>query len=303
MSDTNTSKETPLPDESPSNDWTCSIITEPKEQGSYTVGEVFQLECEGEDIAFVDPLTVKAEDAEEYQLVLLKQLKVSDREVLYQATSYRVGDHRKPIVFVDAEGKEFKAENVQYKVRSVLEQKKPFGSIMPMATGYPVWLFFGLIVAAMVVVGWVLVFLKRRLQKRSLEKNIKKFQSPLGSYNQYSKDMRRLKRTVVFSERNDWAEEQVKSYLEDLDESFRLFVLREYVVPATTWPSRRVLTAVRKKDKRNFGRYGSELSRAFKELDRAKQSVNTVNSKDCEQLTKICWKVVDKIWHTTRRSK
>lgn len=299
--------------ETPQNypEWDCqltSLATQnkaPNTVASNTVGTLMELRCEGETINLVEPLKIKPAKGQEYILKLLEPLEISENHILYLATGYRAGEYQGSFRIEDSAGKSFMTSPLQVKVESVLDpskpDQKPFGPIAPMTLDWPVWIFFTAAVVAVVLLGWFLIFFRQWNQRRTLEKNIKKFQSPLGSYHQFSKDIRLLKRSVVFSERQQWPQELVEHYLNTLEESFKLYILREYVIPATSWSSAKVFSELKRKDRRNFYKYRESLNRAFKELERAKSSIDSVTSKDCEQLTQICRKAVDGMWQSERR--
>ena len=107
-------------------------------------------------------------------------------------------------------------------------------------------------ILAAVLAGWFLIFLRRHFQRKNLEKNIRKFESPLGSYHQFSKDLRLLKRGVVFSETVSWSEAQTKEYIDKLDEIYRMYILREYIVPALKWSPGQIAKHLHKKFKKEF---------------------------------------------------
>jgi hypothetical protein len=200
----------------------------------------------------------------------------------------------------DESGAGFISQPMTLKVVSVLDpqkkQEKPFGPISPLTMQWPMWVAFSAIVFLLVLVGWLLIYLRRRIQRKTLEKNIRKYQSPLGSYHQYSKDIRLLKRGVLFSPTAKWTENQIGSYLQKLDEIFRMYILREFVVPANKWSVSAILKNMRHKDRAHFANYSQALIKAFKELERAQGQVESLRAMDCEQLTTICTQAVDGMW-------
>jgi len=281
--------------------WNCHIDTPPKDPAGFTVGEVFEIACEGAPLALKPPLKVELPETLHHVIVLLKPVSATDGKVVYQATSYRAGSVKMPFLnFTDAGGAGFISQPMEIKTMSVIDPKNPpkspYGQMAPLTMNYPTWLPFAGAVFAAVLVAWVLVFLRRRLQRKSLEKNIKKFQSPLGSYHQFSKDIRLLKRGVVFSTHVAWSEAQRKEYLLKLDEAFRMFILREYIVPADRWTTNMTLKHIHRKDRVHYERYEAVLVKALRELDRAKEQFETLFAKDIEQLTSICTQAVEQMW-------
>ncbi len=280
--------------------WTCEIVKNPQRPEVLTVGEVFSFTCSGAELSLKEPLRAEMPEGMEYGLVLLKKLELTSGKITYEATSYRAGTAKIPFVHVvDADGAGFVSQPLQLTLQSVLPNpppKAPFGPVSPMPMGWPVWLFFTALVIVLVLMGWAGVFFKKRIQRKSLEKNIRKFLSPMGSYSQFSKDVRLLRSGVLFSERHEWSQAQVQGYISKLDEYFRMFLLREFTVPAITWTTRQTLAEIKRKSKHTYPLFRDPLHKAFRELDRALGSPENLKSKDCDQLTTIVMKAVDKVW-------
>lgn len=286
--------------------WSCEIIKNPARQSvPYTVGEVFTLTCNGSALTLKEPLRVELPEGMEYALVLLKPLEMTSTRISYEATSYRAGRAEFPFLhIVDAGGGGFVSQPQQLSLESLLPNpppKQPYGAAEPMPMGWPVWIFFVALVTLIVLMGWAGIFFKKRIQRKNLEKNIRKFLSPMGSHSQFSKDIRVLRSGVLFSERYEWSPTQVQDYLSKLNEHFRMFLLREFTVPATTWSTRQTLKEIKYKAKGSYAQFRDPLDKAFRELDRAMGAPEHLKSKDCDQLTKIVMKAVDQIWSAKRR--
>jgi hypothetical protein len=84
--------------------------------------------------------------------------------------------------------------------------------------------------------------------------------------------------------------------LEKLNEVYRMYILREYTVPALSWSTPRIAQHVRKKDKNAYEHFKAPFLKAFKELERAQSHVQELKSQDCDQLTQLCWLAVDCMW-------
>lgn len=281
--------------------WDCTVETQPKDAKGFTVGEVFQIHCAGAGLTLEEPLKIINPEPVKYSLVYLKTLKKSENELQFLATSYASKTVKHPFIHVsDAKDGGFISQPLEIRRQSVIDPQKPpqspFGPIQPMTMNWPYWIFFAILLLVAVLIGWGAIFLRRTIQRRNLEKNIRKFQSPLGSYHQFSKDLRLLKRGVVFSERSAWSESQTQQYLEKLNEVYRMYVLREYTVPALSWSTARIAQHVRKKDKNAYENFKSPFLKAFKELERAQSHVHELKPQDCEQLTQLCWLAVDSMW-------
>lgn len=285
--------------------WECAIKTEPKDAKGYTVGEVFQVDCSGTSLQMTEPLKAVNPEKIKYSFVYLKTLKKSENELSFLATTYAAQPVEHPFLHIeDAQGGGFISQKIQIRSQSVIDPQKPpqgpYGPITPIALSWPYWIFFPMAIFAAVMVGWFVIFLRRHFQRKNLEKNIRKFESPLGSYHQFSKDLRLLKRGVVFSEHNNWSESQTQSYIDKLDEIYRMYVLREYIVPAIKWSPAQIAKHLNKKFKKQFRLFKDPFWKAFKELERAKGHIQDIKPRDCEQLTQLCWLAVDAMWKSKR---
>ncbi len=311
MAQTDTASRVEIPVEIPQKPkWECNMQTQPKDSKGFTVGEIFQINCAGESLELVEPLKIVNAEAIKYSVVYLKTLKKSENELQFLATSYASKPVSHPFLHVsDAKDSGFISQAMEIRTQSVVDPQNPpqspFGPIQPMAMNWPYWIFFAGLLFAAVLIGWAAVFIRRTVQRRNLERNIRKFQSPIGSYHQFSKDLRLLKRGVLFSQNANWDDTQTKQYLEKLNEVFRMYVLREYTVPALTWSIARIAQHIRKKNKNGYGHFKNAILKAFKELERAQSNIKDLKPQDCEQLTQLCWLAADLMWKhklTARRS-
>lgn len=289
-------------------EWNCEIVKNPQHESKpFTVGDVFVFTCSGAELSLKEPLRVELPENMDYALVFLKKLELTSTKISYEATSYRAGTAQLPWVHVvDASGGGFISQPQQLTLQSVLPNpppKQPFGPAEPLPMGWPVWIFFVALVVAVIVMGWAGIFFKKRIQRKNLEKNIRKFLSPMGSYSQFSKDVRVLRSGVLFSERYEWTAAQVQDYIAQLNEHFRMFLLREFTVPATSWSTRQTMREIKYKSKYSYPLFRDHLHKAFRELDRAMGAPEHLKSKDCDQLTKIVMTAVDKVWTLKRREK
>ena len=285
--------------------WECTLKTEPKDNKGFTVGEIFQVDCAGTSLQLTEPLKAVNPDPLKYSFVYLRTLKMGENEISFLATTYASQTVQHPFLHIeDAQGGGFISQKIEIRSQSVIDPQKPpqgpYGPITPLALSWPYWIFLAMIILAAVLAGWFLIFLRRHFQRKNLEKNIRKFESPLGSYHQFSKDLRLLKRGVVFSEKVSWSEAQTKEYIDKLDEIYRMYILREYIVPALKWSPGQIAKHLHKKIKKEFRFFRDSFWKAFKELERAKGQNAQIKSRDCEQLTQLCWVAVDAMWKSKK---
>lgn len=261
------------------------------------MGETFRVLCRGEELTLEPPLTPPKEL--KYAFRFLKDLRFEDSEVEFLATSYVPGQMKDDFPVTDAKGVSVQLKGVRYPVKSVIPQTqeppKPFGPVAPFSMSYPMWVQGVALALILAAVGGLIYWLWSKQKRRAMEKEILKLMSPLGSYQQFHKESRQLSRSVIFSNHVKWQPQQVADYLEDLNQSFRYFLLREFILPAHTMTRKALLKEISKKDGKYYRGYSEKLDSALREMDRAMKSKEKLQSKDCQQLTKICRQLVDQV--------
>lgn len=289
--DQGTSKEIPT--------WNCRVEGTPAD-GQWTVGEVFYLFCEGERAELLSSeLTFKEEKKSGYELKILEVTKQTDNEIEAKATSYIPAQHEfENLVAYDQDVAVFKVSPINLAVKSVIKdpQQQPYAPILGMKMGYPVWIWIALAVTLLVTVFLGLFRMNRRAQMRKVIEELKQHNTALGAFNQFNKDVRTLGRQYIFGDTKGWSDTKKQRYVESLDEVFRMYLLREFYVPALDWSSNLVLKTISNQDKKRYGAYGDDLQKFLKELDRAKEDTNKLKVHDCKQLTQMAKRVTQSIW-------
>lgn len=281
-------------------EWSCRVDSAPSDSKGFTVGERFTLLCEGERADFSKgDLFFQLPESLLYALRVLDVEEATSNKVVLTVTSYMAGSlDLKDLYFAEDGVEKFKVKPFALAIQSVIQnpEQKPFPPRTALRLGYPLWVK---------IAGGSLVFLfllalfyrwYRKEQKQRTINNLRKHSSALGAYNQFNKDLRGVGRNYIFSSHKPWDQNQVKEYLEKLDTLFRMFILREFLVPANQWSSSAVVKEIKKYDKSRFPRYGSHLAKLLKELDRARKVEDQVSMEDCKQLTLLSRKVSQKIW-------
>lgn len=279
--------------------WNCRVEGAPKSE-SWTVGEVFGLHCEGPSAEFYSTeLTFKEEGKTGYELRVLEVVKQSENSLDLKATSYVPAVHQfQKLAIVDQKVVVVKVEPFTLPLKSVITnpEQKPFGPIMAMKMSYPMWIW---IVLALILIGGAffgLFRINRKAQMRKVIEELKQHNTALGAFNQFNKDVRTLGRQYIFGDEKSWNENKKQRYLESLDEVFRMYLLREFYVPALDWNSSLVLKTISIQDKKRYGIYGDHLQKFLKELDRARADSNKIQVHDCKQLTQMAKRVTQSIW-------
>lgn len=307
--------ETPAKDLSSLPTWNCRVDGSPRDQ-QWTVGETFGLICQGPsaeflstELKFKEKTTengdgkTKAKESTGYELKVLEVTKQSSNELEMVATSYIPKPHQFQNLYLEDQGEPIlKVEPFTLQVKSVITdpQQKPYGPMGPVSLSYPVWIWIGLVAVLVAGAFFVLFRMNRRAQMRRVIEELKLHNTALGSFNQFNKDLRTLGRQHIFGDENSWPAGKKQRYIENLDEIFRMYLLREFYVPALEWSSGLTVKTISKQDKRRFPRYGGDLQKFLKEMDRAKMDAEKVRVHDCQQLTQMAKRVTQSIWRVRK---
>ncbi len=279
--------------------WNCRVEGTPSDE-QWTVGETFGLVCEGPTAEFLSTeLTFKEDKKSNYRLQVLSVRKQTENELDMLVTSYVPKPHRFDKLYIqDQKVSVVQVEPFNLIVKSVITnpEQKPYGPAGAVALSFPLWLWITMGSVILVGVFFGLFRMNRRAQMRRVIEELKQHNTALGAFNQFNKDIRTLGRRHIFGDEKGWTEQKKQRYLENLDEVFRMYLLREFYVPALDWNSGLTVRTISKQDKRRFPRYGSELQKFLKELDRAKADAEKLRVHDCQQLTQMAKRVTQAIW-------
>ena len=285
--------------------WKCRIGGKPGE-GQWTVGEIFNLECEGPRVEFLSTdLQFKSKDESQYKLCILEVLEDSGYRLQLKATSYNAGSHRFEKLYIVDQGEEMvRIEPLGFDVKSVIKNpmQKPFGPVMAVKLPYPSWLWMTFVLFFFTGVFCFLFWWRRKVQMLRVIEELKQHNTALGPFNQLNKDLRHLERESAFKKTDQWSNSKKQSYIESLDHVFRMYLLREFYVPALDWSSSLVIKTLSSQDKRYYRQYGGSLKKFLQELDRAKRDFEKIRDQDCRQLTRMAKKVSQSIWNLKRSS-
>ncbi len=286
--------------------WSCKIQNTPKEP-EWTVGELIDFHCEGPTVALESSeLQFKHPPKAEYELKILSVNKQSDNQLELTVTSYNAGKHNLEKVILTDQGKElFKIEPIILPVKSVIEKPdaKPFGPIAALKMSYPAWTWISILIVVLLTVFFALFRLRRRSQMRKVLEALKEHNTALGAFNQFNKDIRLLSREYVFDKKGGWSKEQKEKYLVNLEQIFRMYMLREFIVPALDWNDRLLIKTISKQDKKYFKNYGPEMKKFLAEIHRAQGDQDKIQVHDCKQLTQMAQKITQVVWKVRRAQK
>lgn len=274
--------------------WTCSI--EKPEQ--VTVGDKFKLTCGGESLpAFNGPVKIKfAQPEHEFSLEVLETIRNESTGGDFIVTGYKPGKFENVEGMKLTDGKTSITISPQtWEVISIIpkdqQAPQPFPSYGPFVLSWPLWLWvlLALVVGALLFVSFR--FIKRRRDLAKLKEKLREHTSSLGAFGQFNKDIRVLTRKVSVGLK----QKVNKEYVDELNQIFRYYFVREFWVPAQEWTSRETLNEIKRSHFKLYQEYKLKLVQVFREMDRAVAS-DGVNGEDFEQLVNMSRDLIDGVY-------
>ena len=290
--------------------WSCEIHGEDQGKAEVkpkTLGQVFYFQCAGPSVkSSGGRLEFRQGQERPYSLRILDFKKKSLGSYIFKVTSYEVGSHElKDLKVVEVGSQEqvtplFQIQPLTFQTQSSIKdpKQKPFGPIGVQKAPYPRELWWGLFFLLFLCGVWAFFRYRRYAQKQKVLADLKKYKSPLGAFHQFHKDLRFLQRKSPF--RDNWSLEEKFSYVQDLDKIFRMYLLRQFYVPALEWGSQNVVKELSKRHGSSYGFYGSYLEKFLKELDRALLDQKRLELQDCKQLSQMARHVSEKVWKSEK---
>lgn len=244
------------------------------EANEMTVGRHLLMNCEGNwDKSFdFTKATVKLEDTNKY---ILKVLKAEARTVSsfdLDLTTYVAGNAQIPEMILTDGVHEISLGSQKFQTKSVLkppqqgqtqEPQKPFGYIFPLRLEWPT-VYFVMAAAALVLFLVALIFqLRRAARFAKLIADLKEYNSSIEPDLQFYKSLRIL-------EKQDYP-------IDELEKSFRLYVLRAFGVPMFVLNQRQIINFMKKR-KPQFKTERQQIDKLLSEFDE-------INNKKAEKIS------------------
>lgn len=298
--------------------WTCELPTITKEK-PWTVGQKHTLSCRGESTdQLKEPVKVviqvpeqpeqagpakpgakKQEDPnKDYALFVLETKNIDNDSGDFVVTSYKSGKYNEvTFKLVGADKKEILIEPMNWEVTTVLteQNKKGFGPTAPLELGMPwfYWLSILLIVGAVISLIAIKMFFFMRWQKQV--KEMKSYATAIGPTNQFYKDIRGLHSHYKVEDGTPLSQSLTKEYWVALEEKFKLYIVRQFEVPAYAITNSKILSKVKKKNQKNWSaKLNGKLKRILAEFKKGK-SAQALNIKDISQMEKLCQEFIEQI--------
>jgi hypothetical protein len=286
-----------------------------------TVGELFQLKCEGdmpvklnEPIQLVLPPTEPPDPQVKHVLKVSKVLsndtgKNIGASFALEVYSHKAGEYSPPkLTFTDGVTT-YESGEVKWKIATVVQQgdemNPPYG---PFERSYPLWFWLAILGCVLVVVAIAAHFQRRARIRRQLIlgvlgegrelmpfKELVKVQNS-QAYAQFARDLRTAQKKL--SGGTTAANKADPQLLwQEIEKAFRYYLVRELLTPAFTWSRRQLLSDIKKHHRRVYADSSRDLKQVLQELEKGRGQ-STITLLDCEQLFEETRTTAEKIYNT-----
>lgn len=232
-----------------------------------TVGDIFKIECVTDSFT-LNPSQLKIETTKSFQLKLLQSEVQPDGRIFLKVTSYQVGEIKSEgIVLTDGVNK-VALTGVNATVASVIDKnnppKGPYGPFGGFVLSLPFFYLWIALVVVAVSVAWVGFRFYRRWQRKRLIEGLKKHDSRLTPLTQLHGRFRQLERQRVAEQQKmgSLAMSTLVNQLGEMDEIMRVYIIRQFKIPAQNWSDRLIL----KDFQSRFAFLGTELAKDLRVL-------------------------------------
>lgn len=295
--------------------WNCEFFEEGdnvKGAGkleSLTVGAKLGLKCSGDIAVMWNPNQevkiefppgppdkdgqTKPDQALTFSLKVLKTLQLNPQSAQFEVTPYRAGEFQPKYVRLMQGEQGIEAANLKWKVQSVLQpgqQPQMVPSFGPYGLHLPIWITAAAISALVLVIWFVARRTRRYTQRRRMLEELKTHSTALLPLNQFYRDARQIRKRI--NEAKD--SQELKPQLWALNRDFKLYVLRQFHVPALDWSDREILNDLKKHNRKVHDLAGDTLKRTLRELGRI-QTRDGVQAQDVEQIHRMCLDTAERL--------
>ena len=282
--------------------WVCSMKPKLKAPGEMYVGDIFSLVCNGEPVVGLkNPKIYFLEEKLNHTLKIINPVMLDPKEVTLDVVSYKPGKHNLPFYVVDGESA-FKTEGLTWEVQAYLGKKDspkaPYGAFSPLKIALPWWYWAMWITPIVLAIVLVVLKLRKMNERKNLVDELLTHGIVLTPYQQFNKEYRKT------SKDNERKKIDNKEYLELIEEHFKSYIGREFLVPAHKWADKEVLSDIKRRHKRVFEDCGQNIKRMLFEFTKIKKESIDVRPEDCNQLAEMSQNIVGLVNKSiTRRTK
>lgn len=269
-----------------------------------TVGREFYLNCRGDwprDLAQEKLQLIFPEQAK-YQIQLLGFEFRTPEEADIKITTHKVVPAKFENLKITDGTKEIELGVVQYQVQTVIEKPEdpsqkvePFGPMGPALVAMPMVYIVVVSLLVLSVLSLAATKVYRLWQRRQLLAKLKAHDSALSPLGEFHQQMRRLQRdnTVFFGGKS--TSQDVVLAFEELNSSFRMFLIRELHVPAFDWGSQLILKDIKKYHHLVYQDCSLDIKKLLREYDQAINNKNTLIENDIRVLFEQTRRLVEKV--------
>lgn len=265
-----------------------------------TVGQVFQMSCQGE-LASFDPAALSVFVMREgnpkpdiYSMKILSTLEFQPTQAKFLVTSYQIGSLPQGEIHLTDGKVQAKISGPQWTVKSVIEAKegeevKAFGPIPALqgTLGNVIWIFL-----AAAVVAWIgnLIWeIRERKRLKKLFESLKSMRTHRSALDEFYTEIRALDRKYNFANPSE------REVVGALFRSFRMYLVRELSVPAHEWNARKVIAEIRRRSTTPPPELIGELKKCWVELDHSRQLSTKIDSQSLQQTVALTRTTTEKI--------
>lgn len=289
--------------------WKCDF------QGAedLTVGKIFNLNCRGDiEVNWIKdfPLALSFPNKEDfYTLYILKPDVLAGNEAQFQVTAYKAGEFKPEFVRVvqmQGPGQSsaeigFEIAKPTWTVKSVLkpnEKNEPVPPFGPWSLSLPMWMIFAVVIALALAGYFTIRKLRKYSQRNKMLVELQRHKTPLSPLHQYYRDARNLRRRLHSAKQV----EDLGQLSQDLNKEFRLYVLRQFLIPTLDWSDGQIVRDLRRRHKKVYLQAGDHLRKTLRELTRL-QTRQPVLFKDVEQMQRMSLEAVERIDRAAAQTK
>ncbi|MBX2987139.1 MAG: hypothetical protein KF802_04505 [Bdellovibrionaceae bacterium] len=259
--------------------------------GELTVGREFLYGCTGPWPEWKEGavLTLVLPPEQRFQARLLEAKRTSSDTYEMKLTGYAAQPVKIEKLIVTDGVSQADLGPLDFTVKSVLDpakpEQEPYGPIGPMNLGIPLMWWAGGAVL-LVALGLLVARLSyRRWQRRRLLEKIREHDAAVSPLAQLHQTLRRLHRESALFAGEDVSSAEAVRVVSELEEAFRIFLMRRFLLPAQEWRDALILKEFRKEHEELAELKGSELQRLMREFHAARHARH-VEGRDALQLTK-----------------
>lgn len=256
-----------------------------------TVGREFLLVCEGEfpKNLVQEKLHFLLKPEQKYQIHLLGFEFRSPTEADVKVTVYKAGQFQIEDLLLSDGSQTLSLGPVQLAAQSVLPQpqpgeapvkQEPFGPIGPAQLGVPM-LYWAILASCLgLVLLLALTKVYRIVQRRNMLERLREHDSALSPLAEFHQGYRRLQRSNSVFFGKEPRREEVSEVLLETQKMLKLFLTRQFQVPAMEWGDRLVLKDIKKYHREIFLECGDALAKLLHEYQQALKDQDSLTAVD-----------------------